>query len=41
MDARQSTSGWEESMEEMARLTDQIVDFRHPVNGCAHRPQPR
>jgi hypothetical protein len=41
MDARQSTSGWEESMEEMARLTDQIVDFRHPVNGCASRPNPR
>jgi hypothetical protein len=41
MDARQSTSGWEESMEEMARLTDQIVDFPHPVNGCACRPSPR
>lgn len=41
MDARQSTSGWEESMEEMARLTDQIVDLAHPVNGCACRPTPR
>ena len=41
MDARQSTSGWEESMEEMARLTDEIVDFRHPVNGCPRHPQTR
>jgi hypothetical protein len=41
MDAPQSTSGWEESMEEMARLTDQIVDFRHPVNGFGRPPQPR
>jgi len=41
MDAPQSTSGWEESMEEMPRLSDQIVDFRHPVNGCARRSTPR
>jgi hypothetical protein len=41
MDARQSTSGWEESMEEMPRVTDQIVDFPHPVNGCAPRSTPR
>jgi hypothetical protein len=41
MDAPQSTSGWEESMEEMARLTDQIVDLAHPVNGCPRHPQTR
>jgi hypothetical protein len=40
-DPPQSTSGWEESMEEMARLNEQIVDFAHPVNGSASGPTPR